>query len=194
MLKKMFLLAFLLNSMSFIAQTSPIDTLYVSPNPCDTATTINFTISQTDTVSLSVYNIWGAQVKSFFQNIILSAGSYIINYNTDSLDTGTVYFVILKVDTFRLGYKLFKSTTALNTNHLQLKRQIRVYPNPFLNDVNMNSDVEKSVILRDLYGKLVYENNHVKGVINLSGISVGTYLLTLYNEKGQILLHQKIIK
>jgi Secretion system C-terminal sorting domain len=196
-MKKIFLLTFLVIVFLFRAQTSNsnIDTLYVSPNPCDTSTTIYFTIFQTDTVSLNVYNRWGTPIKSFFQKTILPSGSYSIYFNTDSLDTNTIYFVVLKVDTFQKAYKLLRSASILNLDSKRkIDNKINVYPNPFFNYLFINSSDKKSVTVMDLNGKIVYANNETGKAIDLSSISIGTYILTLYNEKKELLLRQKIVK
>jgi hypothetical protein len=69
------------------------------PNPFNPSTTINFTIPNSDFVTLKVYNILGSEVATLV-NDNLSAGSYKFNFDALNLASG-VYLYELKAGNFR---------------------------------------------------------------------------------------------
>jgi hypothetical protein len=188
MIKKIFLLLLCVKFFSICAQSSNIDSLYINPNPCDSVTTIYFTISGTDTVSLDVYDNLAQLKKNFYTNAILPSGSYTINYITDSLPNGS-YFVRLKVNsTFKIVKLLKVIGVGINERPFSLP-DITVYPNPS-NDkliIEFNSDKEEmaSISLYDVTGTLVIEtpperlNQSAKYNFDTRGIREGVYLLII---------------
>ena len=69
------------------------------PNPFNPSTTINFTIPNSDFVTLKVYNILGSEVATLV-NENLSAGSYRFNFDARNLASG-VYLYELNAGNFR---------------------------------------------------------------------------------------------
>lgn len=69
------------------------------PNPFNPSTTINFTIPNSELVSLKVYNILGSEVATLV-NETLSAGSYRFNFDASDLASG-IYLYELKAGTFK---------------------------------------------------------------------------------------------
>ncbi len=69
------------------------------PNPFNPSTTINFTIPNSDFVTLKVYNILGSEVATLV-NENLSAGSYRFNFDARNLASG-VYLYELTAGNFR---------------------------------------------------------------------------------------------
>ena len=69
------------------------------PNPFNPSTTINFTIPNSDFVTLKVYNILGSEVATLV-NENLSAGSYKFNFDARNLASG-VYLYELNAGNFR---------------------------------------------------------------------------------------------
>jgi hypothetical protein len=61
------------------------------PNPFNPATNIEFQISQTENVSLKIYNSLGEEVATLL-NEVLSPGSYKINFNAESLSSGVYIY------------------------------------------------------------------------------------------------------
>ena len=69
------------------------------PNPFNPSTTINFTIPNSELVSLKVYNILGSEVATLV-NENLSAGSYRFNFDAANLASG-IYLYELKAGNFK---------------------------------------------------------------------------------------------
>ncbi len=69
------------------------------PNPFNPSTTINFTIPNSEFVTLKIYNILGSEVVTLV-NENLSAGSYRFNFNAQGLASG-IYLYELNAGNFR---------------------------------------------------------------------------------------------
>ena len=74
------------------------------PNPFNPSTTIEFTLPQTEFVSLKIYDVLGNEVAVVSEGI-MSAGSYKINWNAANISSG-VYFYRLKANNISETKKL----------------------------------------------------------------------------------------
>ncbi len=74
------------------------------PNPFNPSTTINFSLPESDKVTLKVYDIIGNEVDNLI-NSPMSAGSFEYKFNASSLPSG-VYFYELKTREFRSVRKM----------------------------------------------------------------------------------------
>jgi hypothetical protein len=110
-MNKIILILLFLSCVLTKATATTNDTLYISPNPCDSMANIHFTIGQTRIVSLNIYDRWGQNIKSFYTNTLLQAGSYDTIYVTDSLMEGN-YIVQFKYDTLTINQYLYKIKNA----------------------------------------------------------------------------------
>lgn len=64
-----------------------------NPNPIETATTINYSITNSQNVRISLVNELGQEVSLIFEGNV-TAGSHTTNYNVNSLANGTYYMVM----------------------------------------------------------------------------------------------------
>lgn len=138
MIKKQLIL-FLILSFSISKTYAQItDTLIVYPNPFQDTAIIEFDINQTDTVSLNVYSTTGVNVRTYFQDSILSAGNYSITLIGYGLLQG-IYFIKLKINSVMLSKKIIKNggATALNENESD-KSDLFLFPNPTKDILNIN--------------------------------------------------------
>lgn len=192
-MKKLILTLLFATSLATSVQATNTDTLYVNPNPCDSVTTIHFSISQTDTISLDVYDVVGQLKKNFFTNTILPGGLYSINFITYPLPYG-VYFVRLKINSTLKVAKIIKTQgVGINENSSSLTK-INVFPNPTADKLNISYNGLKTIQLIDLSGKTVYQTQTDLNIINLSNIATGGYILQVYTDKKELIVNQKIIK
>ena len=74
------------------------------PNPFNPSTTINFTLSGKEFVTLKIYNIIGEEVRNL-QNGILEAGTYSFNFNAEGLPSG-IYVYRLSSNNFSQTMKM----------------------------------------------------------------------------------------
>ena len=71
-------------------------------------TTIHYTISHTDSITLAIFNNLGQATKIFFTKFLMTAGTYSTVYVTDSLPNG-LYVVRLKIGSSQKSTKFLKS-------------------------------------------------------------------------------------
>ena len=69
---------------------------------------------------------------------------------------------------------------------------IRIYPNPFINEITINSTLNGTVTILDLSGKVVYQSATANQTIQLDHLDSGIYILVLASNSK--LYTQKIIK
>jgi len=65
------------------------------PNPFNPATIINFSIPASSIVSLKIYDIAGREVDVIANNVMMSAGTYSVNYSADRLSSGVYFYRII---------------------------------------------------------------------------------------------------
>ena len=151
-------------------------------------------IDQSEIITLKVYNTAGQTVKTFFESTVLASGSYNINLLGDSLVNG-VYIINLKIgSTKNLTVKVVKnsSTTGISDQHVDQNRLI--YPNPTTDEITIDIKGEKTIILTDLNGKIVKSLTTAQKVISVLDLTAGSYFLTVFNKKNEVLVSKKIIK
>jgi hypothetical protein len=64
------------------------------PNPTSGLLSINYTITKSEPVSLTVTNILGAEISRIYDNIIQEPDNYILNFNAVNLAIGVYYLTI----------------------------------------------------------------------------------------------------
>ena len=168
------------------------DSLYVSPNPFDTLTIIHFDIVQNDSITLEVFNMLGDNVRTFFQNTALPAGSYSINFHTGTLPNG-FYLVSLKINSSKtLIKKVLKTSVGINENEYN-KVKTSFYPNPTTGLLTIPFDFLKTIIVTDMKG-LILKNIKTRSTeLSISELENGTYIVTLLSDKELIFSTQNII-
>ncbi|HRI84585.1 MAG TPA: T9SS type A sorting domain-containing protein, partial [Ignavibacteria bacterium] len=57
-------------------------------------TTIDFTIPESNSISLNIYNLNGKLIKSILKNEYYEKGKYSINFNADDLSSGVYVYSI----------------------------------------------------------------------------------------------------
>ncbi|MFY7937790.1 MAG: T9SS type A sorting domain-containing protein [Flavobacterium sp.] len=171
------------------------DTLTVNPNPFDSISVIQFTISANDTIWLDIYNTLGQPVKNYFTATVLPSGSYSFNYNGDTLPNG-IYFVVLKINSTKtISNKLIKVDNAVSVRESETRKLYSLfYPNPTSSILEIPIDGLKTIIVTDLNGKILLSSLTETKSISLSDFAIGSYIVTVLSEKKQLLATQQIIK
>ncbi len=170
-----------------------INRIHISPNPCEAFTRINFSIAKKDTVSLQVYNTMGVSIHSFFNKSVLPKGSYDLLYNTEPLQTGA-YLVALKINEMNFASKLLKVNTIAATVNARSANNLKVFPNPLKQTINIDCAGVKKMEIRNMEGKTVLQMQTTSTSIDLSALPNGVYWLQVLNESNEIISHQKIMK
>ena len=90
----------------------------------------------------------------------------------------------------------YKSENTLNTTEIENKLDIKVYPNPIEDILNIDSKekIISKIEIIDIQGRLIFKDNYNKNKIeiNSSSFENGTYVIKVYFENEQLIY--KIIK
>ena len=107
--------------------------------------------------------------------------------NSQVLTDGAKYYAVTIVN--NCASTPFEVTvgTTLATNNFALKSNLLIYPNPTKGIINIETKEAITVSVYDLLGRKVLESkiDETANQINLSNLSVGTYLINTRNELGQ---------
>ncbi len=96
-------------------------------------------------------------------------------------------------------YYLIEYDVIISIEDLELKSNLRIFPNPFKNVIsieNNNSLTIDKISIYNLVGqkiKTIDLNDMINNEINLSSLDNGTYILNILFENGE-LISQKIVK
>ncbi len=71
--------------------------------------------------------------------------------------------------------------------------KVHIYPNPATSTVNIESSVKVKAILSAMDGRKLTETEDAKQ-IDVSKLANGVYMITLYDESGQVVTVQKLVK
>ncbi|HAY32521.1 MAG TPA: T9SS type A sorting domain-containing protein [Ignavibacteria bacterium] len=92
-----------INNISSLAESYSLSQNY--PNPFNPNTSIEFSITKSDMVTLKVFDILGNEVSSPVSNERLNAGSYKVDFNGNNLSSG-IYYYTLSAGNFRETKKM----------------------------------------------------------------------------------------
>ena len=71
--------------------------------------------------------------------------------------------------------------------------EIKVYPNPVTGFVYIDCPVNVRAVINGLDGKTAIDKRDAKSV-DVSGLAAGVYLISLYDDNGELLTVRKLIK
>jgi membrane carboxypeptidase/penicillin-binding protein PbpC len=83
-------------------------------------------------------------------------------------------------------------THMLGVGSMQ-QAEVRVYPNPATETVNIESKVRVKAVLSSIDGRMLQQQADAKS-LDVSKLAAGVYMLAVYDDSGQILTVQKVIK
>jgi len=123
---------------------------------------------------------------------LLPDGFYSKSLITDTLPNN-VY--ILKVDTLQKSKPFIKNNLNLGIpKKSSIIQQLKIFPNPTAENLNIEYNGIKRILLSNMNGKMVFKNQTVSNVINLCDISRGTYNLQVFDYRETLIANQKIVK
>lgn len=95
------------------------------------------------------------------------------------------------------GCTNYSSVTFFNNvgvpNVSVVASDIKIYPNPAHQTVNIDAPVKVDVMIRDLQGRVILTQKDVKR-IDLGDIASGVYMIMVLDENGQLLKMEKLFK
>lgn len=177
------------------AQAEAIE-LTVNPRSFSCSTVISFTIAESDTFSLSIFDRWGRVYKQFCDKTYLRAGYYAFHYMSPArLPLGT-YVVALAQRNGTHGSVLIEhhafcdstsSTPPIDTAN------IRVYPNPFTDVLHVELGGNKHISFINVNGIIVKQIDTSDTVLMLSDLASGLYLMQI-NQYGRLVYSTQVVK
>lgn len=171
-----------------------VDSLGVFPNPFAISTNIHFEISQTDTITLVVFNVLGELKFTYFKDTILSSGSYNINWLAESLPDG-FYFVRLGIgSTKSIIKKAIKDGSTSSIEVTKANNKFLVFPNPTNDHIEIPLEGNKTITMTDTKGKLLKSFSTDQKVISLLDLAAGQYIITIFSIENEIMSSQVILK
>ena len=196
--KKYILFTLLLASKFTQAQITN-DSLYLLPNPVCNHLTIHYNLTNDDTVSLSVFNLVGQNVHTFFSNKLKGAAFYTIQYNAALLKPG-LYLLILDFgsDNSKVS-KFIKTCDANYLDTVTVSDILNIYPNPVQSVITIETSgiATQQIEITDLNGRILKkinsETQNETMTMNLSNLISGFYFISIQMSDGKVQV-QKFFK
>ncbi|PCI19421.1 hypothetical protein COB64_03760 [Candidatus Wolfebacteria bacterium] len=195
---RVIVIAVILLSLHFrlLAQNEP--TVTIAPDPFVDTTTITFSLSFSDTVSLIVYNQFGELIDSILNEQLMPAGTQSIQFIGDTLPIGK-YFAHLDVDTHLIVTQFIKigQLTLGEVRYGLEQLNINIFPNPttgLITITNLPQEITK-IAVYNVLGELVLNQELIesnKALIHLDDLPNGVYFLQVSN--GENAMSVKVIK
>jgi hypothetical protein len=191
-LKQLFITLFFCVS-CFKLYSQNLDTMIVYPNPFESATTVNFATTQTDTISLKIYNATGNTVHTFYESTLLNSGNYSLNFDGNNLMNG-IYFIQLKIGTTKqISKKLIKNNNTSINYDKGIENDIFIYPNPTSKEITITYKGCKIVESADLTGKVLKVNKTDNQNISVESFESGEYIVSIKTCNNRLIATRKIL-
>jgi hypothetical protein len=160
-------------------------------------TTLNLYISNQGNVNLNLSDFQFSNTAFSFANTfneIVKPDSIVVlpikfsptTYNTY---TGTLQFNSNDASSTSLTIQLNAVANEINALKKEsLKNPLHFHPNPATNSIQIISDANEMIIVRDIYGKKMFEANLTKGenTISIESLPIGMYWLESANGRGKM--------
>lgn len=190
-----YILFTLFSLVNLIRAQAPIDSLNVNPNPFQKRTSATYYISQTDTVSLFIYNVIGQNILNIKTKVLMSPGFYQDSIIMDAFSDG-IYFAVLKVSIGNTVSKKIIKDAFAGIKEFSEGQRMKVYPNPVSINLYISSeqifDREAEIEITNTLGEAVL-NVRCANEINVSQLAQGCYTLKITTSDKQQ-YHSKFIK
>jgi hypothetical protein len=186
---------------SYTTGTSGIFTAVIETSGCnDTSqsTTVNIYALPTPTISydaatgtLSTSSAYGSY--QWFLNTVAIPGA--TNYTLLAPNIGSYRVVVTDVHgchNFSSPYVLNVLNTSLGLSH-PAEVNVNIYPNPASASVHIESSVNVRAVITSIDGKKMLEQQNATD-IDINGLSQGLYIVMLYNDAGDRVAIQKLVK
>jgi len=168
----------------------------VTPNPFVDTTNIYFTLTDADTVSLLIYDMWGNLISNIINSEILQQGQHHYTYINDSLPSNN-YYLFLIINSKHFNKYLLKRDSINYISKISENNNFIVYPNPAKDYINIkftdNSKKEISIISQT--GQVIFKKECFETEIKIktSNLNSGIYFIIVKN-KNKIETSKFIIK
>ena len=175
------------------------DTINVLVNPTLVPTvSINSTspivATQTDTFHTVVTNGGGLPSYQWYLNGTAIAGATNSSYVT-SLNNTDLLCVLIHSNALCVNPDTAESCTfvGVSVKNVSQVSAIKIYPNPVGNQLYIHAPEKVRIVIADLEGKILLNQGDM-GPIDVSFLRPGVYIAKIYDEKGNLLKNEKLIK
>ncbi len=176
-----FLLMFLALSHIIMGQT---DSLHCSPNPFSDSTTIQYSLANEDTFTITIYNIIGKIMYRPFKDSVILPGTYSFILHSSNYPDGK-YFAVLNNRIKILHQIYIVKSGGSGISYLDTPKKLKIYPNPTANSITIESNIKiERVKIYSLNGLLIMDIKDPKPEINFSDLPAADYILIGIN-KGE---------
>ena len=170
----------------------------IAPNPFVTQTTIQFDLTEQDTVSLFIYNPLGQTVSTILNLQVLSQGNYSYIFHGDSVPDGS-YFVQLKINQNSYVKHIVKNsqTNIDNTANTDNNNIIVYSDNDNMLKINGKIYTGDLITIYSIEGKIIgqyfcKQNNFIS--IDLSNIVNQILIVKITNNEMKLNYTKMIMK
>ena len=152
------------------------------PSAFQDSARIVFTLPTSDTVSLRVYDRWGANVRTLFDDSLISAGSHTCYLRGDSLSS-SVYYVVFGCSSAGAQKMITKMDPVTTISEVTEENLILFFPNPASGILNISAGGIKTIRIFDNQGQLVTDLHTDAKTIPLDNLAVGSYVTTICGQQ-----------
>jgi hypothetical protein len=197
MIKKgLFLLLFVVGFLSSEAQISSLDSNQVTLNfdTINGCMSIEFNLISSDTLTLTVYNRWGAIDTLFLQHKHLTPGFYSYKFIPKDSIEGTYVYSLTNTSESDNGTIIYAGKPAVIADSKK-EYELNVWPNPAQNTIYIDHSFQGKTLLTitTIDGKRTQELDiSYNRLIDISFYKKGVYVMTLQN--GVDTFSKKLIK
>lgn len=155
---------------------------------------INISHLQLDTTTVIIYNLSGDPVITKIKEVVKYGNLQYIIENNDFTEDG-IYFLNITINDSSYSKQLIVHNTLLTFNNTFDESKPNIFPNPFLNVIDLSSLANVSYIqLINENGNILWQgNDNNKLAIFMETISSGKYILKTKDKEEQIQHYTQLI-
>ena len=176
------------------AKAQILDSVKVYPNPFESNTIVQFSLTEQDTISISFLNGGGAVALQPMVNQILAGGIHTININTQTLPFG-IYFI--RIDCGSGGYKIkkgIKGNVATSNNSSTISKTLVLFPNPTSDLLFISPEGTKEIRVSNMSGKDLMRFKTNLNQVSLRNLPNGIYNIQVLDEFKKLMLRENVLK
>jgi len=162
------------------------DSLSVTVNPFQKRTLVKYSFTQTDTVSLLIYNLTGQTSLVLKNDVIMASGYYQDSIIMDAFSDG-IYFMTLKLGTRKLLKTKLIKTAYAGIEEFYSDTDASLYPIPSSDVLNIKLKDKSTVREIEIFnasGSVVMKSPFTE-TLNLESLPDGIYFLNINTKNNQ---------
>jgi hypothetical protein len=167
------------------------DSFFVS-NTFTDSTKVYFSLPDSERVLIRIYNRWGTNVETVFNDSFISAGSHTGFIPSDNLTPGT-YIAVFIFGNKQITQQILKESTATGTTAMPNRRPVRCSPNPTKDLLNIPVSGFKNIYILTLSGQVAKYITSNANSISLADLPMGNYSVLVSAGDGKTLMSDYVM-